>query len=118
MRIHDRYVLGGFARNLLIGLLAFTVIYITVDISEETDNFYDHGATIREVASYYFYTLPWIVLLVMPVAVLLSSVFTLGRLSRENELTALISSGTPLVRIAAPILWAAFILSVSSIVLN
>lgn len=118
MRIHDRYVLGGFLRNLLLGLLAFVVIYVTVDMSEETDNFYDHDAAIGEIASYYLYTLPWIVILIMPVAVLLSTVFTLGRLSRENELTALISSGTSLIRIAAPILATAFALSLVSIVLN
>ena len=59
MRIHDRYILGGFWRNLLLGILAFTVIYVTVDLSEESDNFYDSKATAREVVSYYFYQLPF-----------------------------------------------------------
>jgi lipopolysaccharide export system permease protein len=115
VRIHDRYILGGFWRNLLLGFLAFTVIYVTVDLSEESDNFYDNKATLREVASYYFYQLPWILLLTMPISVLLSTVFTLGRLSRDNELTALIASGMPLVRISLPILLSAFLLSLSSL---
>ncbi len=115
MRIHDRYILGGFWRNLLLGVLAFTVIYVTVDLSEETDNFYDNNAAAREIASYYFYQLPWILLLTMPISVLLSAVFTLGRLSRENELTALVASGMPLTRVARPILVSAFFISLASL---
>ena len=115
MKIHDRYILGGFWRNLLLAFLAFTVIYVTVDLSEETDNFYDNKATTRDVASYYFYQLPWILLLTMPISILLSSVFTLGRLSRENELTALVASGMPLTRVARPILISAFLISLASL---
>ncbi|MCK4549886.1 MAG: LptF/LptG family permease [Candidatus Krumholzibacteria bacterium] len=115
MKIHDRYILGGFWRNLLLGFLAFTVIYVTVDLSEETDNFYDNKATAREVVSYYFYQLPWILLLTMPISVLLSTVFTLGRMSRENELTALVAAGMPLTRIARPILISAFFISLASL---
>ena len=118
MRIHDRYILGGFWRNLLIGFIAFTVIYVTVDLSEKTDNFYDNKATLREVSSYYFYQLPWVLLLTMPISVLLSSVFTLGRLSRENELTALVSSGMPLTRVARPILISAFLISIASLLFS
>ncbi len=115
MRIHDRYILGGFWRNLLLGVFAFTVIYVTVDLSEETDNFYDNKATAREIVSYYIYQLPWILLLTMPISVLLSTVFTLGRLSRENELTALVVAGIPLTRIALPILLSAFFISLASL---
>jgi lipopolysaccharide export system permease protein len=115
VKIHDRYVVGGFWRNLLLGFLAFTVIYITVDVSEKTDDFYDHHATLREVLSYYVYIIPWVLLLTMPVSVLLSTVFTLGRLSRENELTALVASGMPLTRVARPILVSAFLISLVSL---
>ena len=118
MRIHDRYILGGFWRNLLLAFIAFTVIYVTVDLSEETDNFYDSKATAREIASYYFYQLPWILLLTMPISILLSTVFTLGRLSRENELTALVASGMPLTRIARPILLSAFLISLATLVFS
>jgi lipopolysaccharide export system permease protein len=118
VRIHDRYILGGFWRNLLLAILAFTVIYITVDVSEKTDNFYDSQATLQEVSTYYAYQIPWICLLTMPVSVLLSTVFTLGRLSRENELTALVASGMPLTRVARPIILSAFLISLLSLTLS
>ncbi|MCK4237228.1 MAG: LptF/LptG family permease, partial [Candidatus Krumholzibacteria bacterium] len=115
MRIHDRYILKGFWRNLALGLIAFTVIYITVDVNEEIDNYIDHNATLLEIASYYVLKIPWIITLIMPVSILLATIFSLGKLSRENELTAFIVSGTPLVRVAAPILVSSFLISIFTI---
>jgi lipopolysaccharide export system permease protein len=118
VKIHDRYILRGFWRNLVIGFVAFTVIYVTVDLSEKSDTYYDNKATIGKVASFYFYQLPWIILLTMPISVLLSTVFTLGRLSRDNELTALVASGMPITRIARPILISAFFISIASLLFS
>ncbi|MCK4350467.1 MAG: LPS export ABC transporter permease LptG [Candidatus Krumholzibacteria bacterium] len=116
VRIHDRYILNGFLRNVLIGLIAFTVIYVTVDVTEETDNFLDHNAKLAHVTLYYLYKIPWILILILPVSVLLATVFSLGKLARENELTAFIASGTSLTRVAMPILVAAFLISLLTIV--
>jgi len=118
MKIHDKFILSSFWKNLLIGLLTFILIYITVDFNEEIDDFLDHDATIMQVASYYFFRLPWIIMLTHPVAVLLSTVFSLGKMSRNNELTAFIASGTPLIRLAMPLLLSALLISVLSIGLN
>jgi len=118
MRIHDKYVLWSFIRNLLLGLLAFTIIYITVDFNEEIDNFIDNNATITQISSYYFFKIPWILLLVLPVAVLLATVFSLGKMSRDNEMTALIASGTPLIRISLSLIIASFLISILSIGFN
>ena len=118
MRIHDRYILKGFWRNLVIGLIAFTVIFITVDINEEIDNYIDHDAALHDLAAYYLFQIPWILLLVLPVSVLLSAVFSLGKLARQKELTAFIASGTPMVRLAAPIIVSAFFLSIVSIAIG
>ncbi len=113
MRIHDRYLLGDFWRNLAIGLAAFVAIYITVDVNEQIDDYIDFHARIADVVLLYAYMIPWIIVLVMPVAVLLAAVFSLGRLSRLGELTAFIASGTPLTRVAAPIIASSVAISVA-----
>ncbi|MBN1165156.1 MAG: LptF/LptG family permease [Candidatus Krumholzibacteriota bacterium] len=115
MKIHDRYILSGFWRNVLLGILAFLVIYVTVDINEKIDNFIDHHATVLEISSYYFFKLPWIILLITPVSILLATVFTLGKLSRQNELTAFIASGTSLLRVSSPIIISALSITLFSI---
>ena len=111
MRIHDRYVLGDFWRNLAIGLLAFTVIYVTVDVTEQINTYIDNHAEFPDIARYYAFKIPWILALIMPVSVLLATVFSLGKLSKQNELTAFISSGTSLVRIALPLIVSAVFIS-------
>jgi lipopolysaccharide export system permease protein len=115
LRIHDRYILVGFLRNVLLGLVAFTVIFVTVDVNEKVGGFIDHKAELVDVVSYYLYKIPWIVILILPVSVLLSTIFSLGKLARENELTAFIASGTSLVRVATPIIIASFFISLLSI---
>jgi lipopolysaccharide export system permease protein len=111
VRIHDRYVLGDFWRNLAIGLLAFTVIYVTVDVTEDINTYIDNHAHFSDIVLYYAFKIPWILALIMPVSVLLASVFSLGKLSKQNELTAFISSGTSLVRVASPIVVSALFIS-------
>jgi lipopolysaccharide export system permease protein len=111
VRIHDRYVLGDFWRNLGIGLLAFTVIYVTVDVTEEINTYIDNHARFTDIALYYLFKIPWILALIMPVSVLLATVFALGKLSKQNELTAFISSGTSLVRVALPIIVSSLLIS-------
>ena len=111
MRIHDRYVLGDFGRNLVIGLLAFTIIFVTVDVTEAINTYIDHHARFSDIALYYAFRIPWILVLIMPVAVLLAAVFSLGKLSKQNELTAFIASGTSLVRVARPIILSALLIS-------
>lgn len=111
MRIHDKYVLGDFWRNLAIGLLAFTIIYVTVDVTDQINIYIDNHAQPADVILYYAYKIPWILVLIMPVSVLLATVFSLGRLSKQNELTAFISSGTSLARVASPIIVSALLVS-------
>ena len=111
MRIHDKYVLGDFWRNLAIGLLAFTIIYVTVDVTDQINIYIDNHAQPADVILYYTYKIPWILVLIMPVSVLLATVFSLGRLSKQNELTAFISSGTSLARVASPIIVSALLVS-------
>jgi lipopolysaccharide export system permease protein len=114
VRIHDRYILAGFWRNFILGLVAFLIIYVTVDINEKIDDFYDHQATTGEISSYYLFQIPWILVLVLPVSALLSTVFTLGRLARENELTAFVAAGTPLLRVSQPILVSTLLISLGA----
>jgi len=102
-RIHDRYLLVRFLRIFCFAVLAFVMIYITVDIFEEIDNFIDHDAKLPSIVRYYVYSLPAALTYVIPVSLLLATVFSMGLLARRNELTALLASGISLHRIARPI---------------
>ncbi len=118
MKIFDRYIIKQFLQTVLFGLAAFMAIFVVVDMMEKLDDFIDKKAGIEVVVRYYMYFTPEIVKLVLPVAMLLSSLFTTGRLSNQNELTAMKSGGISLYRFMSPLLLVAFFVSLLAIFFN
>ena len=97
-RIHDSYLLRQYLKVLFFGILSFTVVYVTVDVFEEIDNFIDHEAKFTHVVLYYVYSIPFILTYITPVSLLLGSVFSMGMIpisvfpSMTAENVSLISS--------------------------
>jgi len=63
------------------------------------------------ILKFYLYSLPYIVLLILPIAGLLASLFSVGQMARHNEIVAIKSSGIPLSRILLPIFIIAIFIS-------
>lgn len=101
----DRYLMTRFIYSLVWSLLAFWAIFLIVDLVEHLDKFIDKGAPAKYVAMYYVYYSPYILILVIPIAVLLATLFSVGFLSRRNELLAMRAAGVSLFRIAMPLLF-------------
>ncbi len=114
----DRYVLRQFIFTALYSLVAITILFVAINMMDNLDDFLDRHATILMIASYYFYFIPEIMKLMTPVAMLLSALFTTGRLSTFNEMTALKSSGISLYRFMIPIMVFAFLVSAISVYFN
>jgi len=113
MRLLDLYIAKRFASNVIFSLLAFICIFIVVDLIEHLSDFIDKHVPLLTATAYYFYFLPFIIVLTMPVAMLLASMFAIGQLSRYNELAAMQSSGISLYRIVAPLLTIGLLVSAS-----
>jgi lipopolysaccharide export system permease protein len=111
MRLLDLYISRKFLFNLIFALTAFASIFITVDLVEALSDYIDKQVPGMVIASYYFYFLPYILVLTMPVAMLLASMFSVGQLSKHNEITAMKAAGQSLYRILSPILAIAFLAS-------
>ncbi len=118
MKILDRYLIKQFLLTALFGLVAFVAIFVVVDMMENLDDFIDKKATFHIILRYYLYFMPEIIKLTLPVGMLLSSLFTTGRLSTLNELTAVKSSGVSLYRFMTPLLIVAFFISAGAIFFN
>ncbi len=103
MRLLDRYILSEFVKALLFSLLAFVLIFILVDVFEKLDFLIDHRVTVPLAGLYYLYQVPFIVVLVMPVAMLLASMAATGTFARHNELISMKGAGVHLYRIFLPL---------------
>jgi lipopolysaccharide export system permease protein len=118
MKLLDRYIVRQFIVTSAFALLAVTVIFVVIDALEHLEDFIDKQATVGMVALYYVYFIPEIVKLIMPVAMLLGSLFVTARMSTQSELTAIKSSGISLYRIMAPYLFVALTISALSVYFN
>ena len=114
MTLLDRYIIKKFFSIVFYVILAFIIIFIIVDLIENLDKFLSHDATFTQVGIYYFYYIPFIIILTLPVSMLLSSLFSLGSMAQYNELIAIKSSGVSLYRILLPVFVLALLISILS----
>ena len=93
MRIITRYLLKEMSYPFLISLLMITFILFINFLLRAIDRFLGKGLDILIILEYLFLNLAWIVALSIPMAMLLATLTTFGRLSEDNEVNALRSSG-------------------------
>lgn len=118
MKLIDRYIIRQFLTTAAFALLAVLVVFIVIDAMEKLDDFIDRQASWDVILLYYFYFVPEIIKLIIPIAMLLASLFVTARLSTQSEWTALKSSGVSLYRLMVPFLAVAMVISVLSVYFN
>ena len=103
----DRYLFGEWLRVFLITLLGFPILVIVIDLTDRLDTYLGRGIKPRVVALSYIFDFPEKMFLILPVAVLFATVFTVGTLGRHSELTAAKASGISFHRLVLPLFAAA-----------
>jgi lipopolysaccharide export system permease protein len=106
-RTLDRYLLQEWLRVFLVTLLGFPILVIIIDLTDKLDTYMGRGIKPDRVALSYVFDLPEKMFLVLPVAVLFATVFTVGTLGRHSELTAAKASGISFHRLVLPLFAAA-----------
>lgn len=123
MKILDRYVLFTFLKNYLLSFLILVGLYIVLDMLFNFDDLMSvqtkEGLTgaasvwglLKTIGDYYFYQIFLIFVQMSGIIPIVAAAFTLMRMSRQNELSAILSAGVPLFRVAWPIIFASVILN-------
>ncbi|PIE53066.1 hypothetical protein CSA37_02915 [Candidatus Fermentibacteria bacterium] len=112
MKKLDIYLSLRFIKMIFTAVLSFTVIFVTVNAFDHFSRWVDRNVTVMTFLRYYYYGLPYIVVLVMPVAVLICSIFLVTSMARSNELTAMRASGVSIPRIFLPLMVVGFMISI------
>ena len=128
MRIIDRYVFFSFLRNYLISFMVLIGMYVVLDMVFHFDELVEVEAAAEQdalkntlgmlwnILDYYFYQSFLFFVHLSGIIPVVAAAFTLLRLSRFGELTALLAAGVPLLRVAAPIIIASVVLNALLIV--
>ncbi len=123
MRILDRYIVRAFLKNYAISFAALVGLYVVLDMVFNFDELVQKGPqtsrgldvlvdVAKNAADYYFYQIFLYFVHLSAIIPVVAVAFTLMRLSRNNELTAAMAAGVPLLRLAAPMILVALVLNV------
>ncbi len=114
----DRYLLRQFFGIFAICLSALVMIWLLIDLSDKIGDIRSSKHMLRMVGIYYATRSPAILLLLLPYSLLLSLLYSLGKLSKSREIVAMIQSGRGVLRITMPLVVIGFFASLFSLGLN
>ncbi|MBO6974416.1 MAG: LptF/LptG family permease [Prochlorococcus marinus CUG1435] len=99
----DRWLLGQIIPPMIFAISAFTVISLSVGVMFDLiRKIVEYGLPLLQALQVLIYSLPSFLVLSFPMAVLLSTLLSYGKLSANSELLALRSLGIQTTRIIAP----------------
>ena len=118
MRRLDRYVTIYFLQAYFYCIAGFVSIWFIFDVSDNISTFLDQRISRMLILKYYLTQVPQILVILFPVALLLALLFSLGRLSRSNEIVSMLTAGVSLPRILTPLLFIGLLTTAASTGLN
>lgn len=119
MRLLDRYLLRELLLPLIIVLSGFLLLWLVFDIVGVMDDFQQKHLLLPDVIEYYLYKTPRILSEgLVPVALLISTLYALTQHARHNELTAIRTAGISLWRVLVPYVFVGTLFSLGLFWLN
>ncbi|MCB0322964.1 MAG: LPS export ABC transporter permease LptG [Bdellovibrionales bacterium] len=108
----ERYLLRQFFGVFFICLFAAVSLFLVFETFERMRVFVKEGSTVLHAVQYLLYKVPLILHLMTPVAVLVATLLSVGRLSQLSEITAMRACGASILSLAKPLIAAGALISV------
>jgi lipopolysaccharide export system permease protein len=105
MPLLARYLLSEYLKFIALLLTTLLMIFFTIHFLEKVKRFSELSAPVSWIVQYLLLKLPKMISDLMPIALFLSTLLTLGALTRNNEIVPILSGGISIIRITAPILF-------------
>lgn len=117
-RIIDRYIFKEIAVPFIIILFVLTFVLLMGKMLQIMDLIINKGVSVISVAKVILFLMPAFMIFTVPIALLISVLIAVGRLSSDNEMTALKTSGISLLQMYYPVAIASLITFVFSIIIG
>jgi len=118
VRILSRYILRQHIPPLLYALAALTFAMLVNQVAKQFGNFVGKGLPWGVIFEVFALSIPFIVAMTLPMAVLVAVLYTFSHLAADNEVTAMKASGISVGRILAPVLGGATLIGVIALLWN
>jgi lipopolysaccharide export system permease protein len=112
VRLISRYLLRQLAAPFLFGLAALTSLMLLSQVAKKFGALVGKGLPWGVIGEVFALSLPFIVAMTLPMAVLLAVLYAFSHLAADNEITALRASGISVYQILAPVLAWGVVMSV------
>ncbi|HEX6747230.1 MAG TPA: LptF/LptG family permease [Longimicrobium sp.] len=113
-RLLSRYVARTFLTTFILLVLGLPFLFVIADVTDNIDTYMERGITGSKLALGYLYQLPLFIQWAFPIAALVATVFTVGGMTRHQEITAAKAGGVSFYRIFLPIALLSVLLSVAA----
>ena len=107
--ILDQYVVGTYSRIACLSAVAMAGIFYISMFLDLSDKVFRGQATWSMLGIYFWYATPQYIYYILPLAVLLATLGTIGLLTKNSELVVMKACGISLYRVAVPMVGAALI---------
>ncbi len=107
MWILSRYILREHIGPFFFALSIITAMLVLNFVLQAMRYIIGKGIRLGVIMEFIVYNLAWIMVLVVPMAILVSTIMAFGRLSSDNEITAMKAGGIGFYRLIFPVLFAA-----------
>jgi LPS export ABC transporter permease LptF len=104
-RLLDLYVSRQYVQVFLLGLAALLGIFYISRFMDLADKLFKGTATTGMLLRYFFYQTPQYVYYIIPMSVLIATLVTIGRMTKNSELVVMKACGVSLYRVAMPLLF-------------
>lgn len=118
IKLLDRYVSRQFLGTFLVLVLGLPLLFIVIDVTDNLDKYLARGLGFGKVGVSYVYQLPLFIQYAIPIAALVATVFTIGNLTRHQEIAAAKAGGVSFYRLLVPIILLGAALSVVALMLG
>ena len=118
MSVISRYIVTSYVRIIALCAGSFITIYLVIDFLEKLGRFTRAHGEFRHIFLFFLFKIPEISSQIIPLAVLMATLLTLGMLSRNSEITAMRGCGISIGRIAMPLLVTAFAISLLTFIVD
>lgn len=114
----DRYMARQFLTSFALCMGALMVIMLLTDLQNNLSDFNQASNTLAVMGSYYGIFIPAMFVFILPYVLLLALLYCLGKMSRHQEIVAMIQTGRGVFRIVMPLLVTGVISSVICLIFN
>ena len=118
MKLLHKYIFKEPLIPFLMSLSVMALILLAQFLLKNMDKFLGKGLPATLLSELIFYNMAWVIALAVPMAILISTLMAFGRMSSDNEITAMRASGMTYSSMIGPALIFAVIISAFMIYFN